>query len=188
MWADAICINQTNLIEKAQQVSVIGQIFRRATTVRIWLGHQKDGSDRVMGAINRVIPYAQADIADWYADQNHRALGRRRPMTHRFEHHIDALLLYCLRYPAKRLPYLQVSADKLPEMAVKHGKHLLTAEERQDFDRFVVEVLKFLDREYWNRTWIVQEIRLARSVSSTSPSYTKTPAHQILAYDPLRHF
>lgn len=175
LWADAICINQTDLTEKARQVSVIGQIFRRAATVRVWLGEQKDGSDRVMAAINRVLPYEQADFSHWYSGQSHRALGRRYPMTHRFEYHIGALLRYSLRYPVKRLRFLQVSAEKLPEMVVKYGRHLLTAKERRDFDQFVVEVFKFLDREYWNRTWIIQEIRLARSVSvGASLALTKT--------------
>ncbi|KAJ5065955.1 heterokaryon incompatibility protein-domain-containing protein [Bipolaris maydis] len=38
LWADAICIDQKNNQEKAQQVKMMGDIFRRCTSVYIWLG------------------------------------------------------------------------------------------------------------------------------------------------------
>jgi hypothetical protein len=37
-WIDAICINQADLDEKAQQVSMMGQIYSRAGLVLAWLG------------------------------------------------------------------------------------------------------------------------------------------------------
>ncbi|KAJ8129896.1 hypothetical protein O1611_g3738 [Lasiodiplodia mahajangana] len=38
IWIDAICINQMDLGERAQQVSVMGMIYSQAATVHIWLG------------------------------------------------------------------------------------------------------------------------------------------------------
>jgi hypothetical protein len=38
LWADAICINQQDLEEKAQQVKMMGEIFRRSSSTYIWLG------------------------------------------------------------------------------------------------------------------------------------------------------
>jgi hypothetical protein len=43
IWADAICIDQNNLAEKAAQVLMMGQIYARAERVIVWLG--KDASD-----------------------------------------------------------------------------------------------------------------------------------------------
>ncbi|KAJ4414465.1 hypothetical protein N0V82_007914 [Gnomoniopsis sp. IMI 355080] len=37
-WIDAICIDQSNIAERNQQVRIMGQIYFRATTVIIWLG------------------------------------------------------------------------------------------------------------------------------------------------------
>jgi hypothetical protein len=37
-WIDAICINQDNISERNQQVTMMGDIFREANTVRVWLG------------------------------------------------------------------------------------------------------------------------------------------------------
>ena len=38
LWIDAICINQNNVRERSDQVSRIGDIFRYAKRVIVWLG------------------------------------------------------------------------------------------------------------------------------------------------------
>jgi len=37
LWIDAVCINQDNVQEKGQQVSIMGNIYRNAKRVMIWL-------------------------------------------------------------------------------------------------------------------------------------------------------
>ena len=39
IWVDAVCIDQTDVVERGQQVSVMGQIFKSARGVFAWLGH-----------------------------------------------------------------------------------------------------------------------------------------------------
>jgi len=43
LWADAICIDQENLQERGQQVSVMRQIYKNATNVVVWLGQDENG-------------------------------------------------------------------------------------------------------------------------------------------------
>jgi hypothetical protein len=38
LWVDAICINQEDVLERNSQVALMGDIFKRATLVRVWLG------------------------------------------------------------------------------------------------------------------------------------------------------
>lgn len=38
LWADQICINQNDLVERAQQVSLMGVIYANSRTTLIWLG------------------------------------------------------------------------------------------------------------------------------------------------------
>lgn len=38
IWIDAICIDQSNLTEKANQVPLMGDIYRKANTVLVWFG------------------------------------------------------------------------------------------------------------------------------------------------------
>ena len=44
LWTDSICNNQSDLQERNQQVRLMGQIYRKASTVLIWLGEDADGS------------------------------------------------------------------------------------------------------------------------------------------------
>lgn len=48
MWIDAICINQFDDAEKSAQVAMMGDIYRNAADVLIFLGGEKDDSDLVM--------------------------------------------------------------------------------------------------------------------------------------------
>lgn len=38
VWVDYICVNQADLVERSSQVQLMGQIYRRAETVIVWLG------------------------------------------------------------------------------------------------------------------------------------------------------
>ncbi|KAK6844525.1 hypothetical protein PG995_014635 [Apiospora arundinis] len=42
LWADAVCINQQDLAERGQQVSMMGLIYAKATLVISWLGPSTD--------------------------------------------------------------------------------------------------------------------------------------------------
>lgn len=48
MWIDAICIDQSNDEEKSVQVGRMGEIFRRATRVVVWLGPEENDSNHAM--------------------------------------------------------------------------------------------------------------------------------------------
>lgn len=41
-WIDQLCINQTELEERAEQVSLMGDIYTSAQNIRIWLGELED--------------------------------------------------------------------------------------------------------------------------------------------------
>lgn len=40
VWIDALCINQEDVAERAQQVKLMGRIYQRASAVKIWLGKE----------------------------------------------------------------------------------------------------------------------------------------------------
>ncbi|KAI6915133.1 hypothetical protein KC318_g174 [Hortaea werneckii] len=42
LWADAVCINQADLQERADQVRIMGKIFAAAVQVNVWLGRLSD--------------------------------------------------------------------------------------------------------------------------------------------------
>lgn len=48
LWIDAVCINQSDLGEKGEQVLKMGGIFSKATEVVTWLGPEEDDSELAM--------------------------------------------------------------------------------------------------------------------------------------------
>ncbi|KAF2965631.1 hypothetical protein GQX73_g7923 [Xylaria multiplex] len=53
IWADAICINQNNLLERGEQVQLMDRIYLYADEVLAWLGEEADNSDVGMDAIEK---------------------------------------------------------------------------------------------------------------------------------------
>jgi hypothetical protein len=54
LWVDAICIDQASISEREQQVPLMGDIFRRAFQVTIWLGEGTDESARCFSYLRRL--------------------------------------------------------------------------------------------------------------------------------------
>lgn len=48
IWADAICINQQDLVERSHQVQLMREIYSLALPVTVWLGHGKEGSPELV--------------------------------------------------------------------------------------------------------------------------------------------
>ncbi|KFA68957.1 hypothetical protein S40285_06997 [Stachybotrys chlorohalonatus IBT 40285] len=49
LWVDALCINQSDLDERSQQVSIMRDIYASAGHVLIWLGEGDDDTDAAFG-------------------------------------------------------------------------------------------------------------------------------------------
>lgn len=52
IWIDAICINQSDLAERSNQVINMGQIFGQAAKVLCWLGAAEDGFDIALASLD----------------------------------------------------------------------------------------------------------------------------------------
>jgi hypothetical protein len=56
IWADGICINQTDIPERNQQVRLMGHIYSQCQRGLIYLGEEADGSDEISRFIQRLVP------------------------------------------------------------------------------------------------------------------------------------
>ncbi|RAQ99939.1 HET-domain-containing protein [Stemphylium lycopersici] len=54
LWIDAVCIDQTNLIEKGQEVARMGQIYNKALRVVVWLGPEDESTPLALDIIERI--------------------------------------------------------------------------------------------------------------------------------------
>ncbi|KAH8197230.1 hypothetical protein TruAng_008588 [Truncatella angustata] len=64
LWADAICIDQTNNDEKGHQVSLMPRIYSLATRVLIWLGPDEDGLEGVEKTVSEALEFLPPDTHD----------------------------------------------------------------------------------------------------------------------------
>lgn len=51
IWVDAVCIDQSNNIEKEHQIPMMGEIYARASRVIVWLGEEQADSTKALEAI-----------------------------------------------------------------------------------------------------------------------------------------
>jgi len=61
MWADAVCINQADLSERASQVRIMGDIYSNAAEVRVWLGEEDEQTELGL----QTMGYMQDGIDCW---------------------------------------------------------------------------------------------------------------------------
>jgi hypothetical protein len=65
VWIDAVCINQSDFEERAQQVPLMGDIYRGADQVIIWYGV---GSKRASHAFSRMKTFSRFCESDTFAN------------------------------------------------------------------------------------------------------------------------
>lgn len=73
VWADALCIDQSNTDERSQQVQLMPQIYSNAAFVAIWLGPEENDSLRAVGLLEKLsLPtdhfVTGADVSEILAD------------------------------------------------------------------------------------------------------------------------
>ncbi|KAF2874995.1 heterokaryon incompatibility protein-domain-containing protein [Massariosphaeria phaeospora] len=112
LWIDSICINQSDDLEKNQQVARMRSIYIRATHTLCWLGPEADSSD--IG-----LTYVSVLGQRLYREEAAAAQGDSAPQ------------------PEKR---------EDDQVTVRPGLRALEA------------MLKLLDRPYFERAWICQEV------------------------------
>ena len=61
IWADAICINQSDLEERSMQVQLMREIYSRASRVVVWLG--PDGGEGTATAISALSAIHKSCVA-----------------------------------------------------------------------------------------------------------------------------
>jgi hypothetical protein len=73
IWADALCINQANDLEKGFQVSFMGWIFSHATRVVVWLGRADPEHalklSKLFDSMSSLSEGIENDEFPWYAEE-----------------------------------------------------------------------------------------------------------------------
>ncbi|KAL4924040.1 HET domain-containing protein [Aspergillus undulatus] len=83
LWVDALCINQSDELEKSGQVKEMSRIYNKARGVCVWLGPERDESIRAINFIRNRLQHDDSDSlmtdADLAGDWAALSLLLRRP-------------------------------------------------------------------------------------------------------------
>jgi hypothetical protein len=82
IWVDAVCIDQTNDKEKESQISLMAEIYAKASRVIVWLGEAANNSDRVLKTI-RLTGEKSAELPDAEVSQQEIRELLQRPWFRR---------------------------------------------------------------------------------------------------------
>jgi hypothetical protein len=74
IWIDALCINQDDTSERASQVTIMDQIFQRASYTIVWLGESDNHTLQAMRLV-KVLSQIPPDPADEAREKALRAIG-----------------------------------------------------------------------------------------------------------------
>ena len=69
VWVDAICINQSNRHEKGHQVSIIGEIFAKASDVIVRLNDTAGTAEQGIECLNKIAAAARANSNQTHKDE-----------------------------------------------------------------------------------------------------------------------
>ena len=115
LWVDAVCINQADIDERSQQVSIMASIYQQAQRVLVYVGEKTEDSDLALDVTER--------------------LGR-------------------VASTVDNEPRLDEEFNELLADARRLGP--LRTDEWDALRHF------FLERPYFNRSWMIQEVAQAR--------------------------
>jgi hypothetical protein len=136
LWADALCINQEDMVEKRNQINLMGSIYSDATAVFAWLGPGSALTDEAMKEISHfghtIIRHLMKIISPEMASDH---LARPELTTQAFCMDIIALIS-------------QLDPECWEEIGWKN------ADGRVDVEVWAT----VLSRSFWKRAWILQEL------------------------------
>lgn len=193
LWIDALCINQKNDKERARQVALMTKIYHQAQRVHIWLGPAADDSEMVMELFKnfaeepmklvnepRSTPLrtklarfrsALGDLVSWPAGEAYwpsREIDWQPGEMDRSPHETDGSPDEVDWSSDEEVwsEDSELSGDSEPIGEpigeVQWLKSYLMGEKRVRLRRALDALL---EREYWYRAWIIQEILMARRIS-----------------------
>ncbi|KAI4865618.1 heterokaryon incompatibility protein-domain-containing protein [Hypoxylon rubiginosum] len=136
LWVDAICINQDDLSEKADQVLRMRDIYRDARRVVVWLGVATPDSDLAFDTLRRLSGHWAEMSERWAADK------------------LSVLKLGSFRNTLRQL--FGVDAGRQKDIEDDPRFELQPRE--------IAGLRDVLERSWWRRTWVIQEVCLAEQV------------------------
>jgi hypothetical protein len=180
-WVDAICINQGDEEERSRQVSLMGKIYKYAKEVICWLGRGNENKsyDKAMDFLVGVAERNELPLIEavYKPDLRQNADLNERKYKYNPTSNTGAATsqFKLITIPNSLTEHFSTEPSNLPllNVALRSTATTSIAKERvwtnppsTLFDNSALSNIEALcSHSYWRRTWIIQEIVLAQSVT-----------------------
>ncbi|KAI0380264.1 heterokaryon incompatibility protein-domain-containing protein [Hypomontagnella monticulosa] len=161
LWIDAICINQDNKNERAQQVRYMAEIYCKAKLVIVWLGEGTVSSDKALQAI---LAAAQDEEFDSETSRNYIPLLLQRPWFKRIwvlQEVAAAQNILIIHEATERSDKVYALLGMSSDGLASHG---LQPDYNTSWDDLFGRVIQFiLGQQVFVKTWPNNELALVRA-------------------------
>lgn len=185
LWIDAICINQSDNIEKSEQVRRMGQIYGESKCVIIWLGLDDEAAQRLGQMYHKILSMA-AKSCDVFDSLFHGLPCEVNGWQHLRQSERSAILeriaIRVYRADLAAAAAATPSHDTTGDSTAIHDSDKISSRELDGRDWFTDSaaelcsedfhflLMKIHQASYWKRAWIVQEVYCGTRIQFLSTS------------------
>ncbi|KAI0422749.1 HET-domain-containing protein [Xylaria grammica] len=160
MWVDYLCINQQNDIEKAWQVALMGDIYKKADQVVAWLGPGDYDSQRAMEYLHEL--GKEAYLCGFYHDQ-HSGHTFWQKLAEFYSTHQVTLPFSPIPTPLKEVLHAEFyEHGPLSTLMSLSAFHKINGWSDGGRCFPIREMKNLLRRPWFGRVWVLQEIALSK--------------------------
>jgi hypothetical protein len=150
LWIDAICINQDDVAERNHQVGIMGDIYRRADKVLVWISSVRYATEATFDLLAKLV--VSSTTVEYHSLTKSGSDEENNLPSHGLD--LDTSLEFG-------------QLDFKPEQEGQHDWDAwdevwegLSTTPRSAWEGFA----GLMERTYWTRIWIVQEYLLAKNI------------------------
>jgi hypothetical protein len=161
LWVDAICIDQTNVLERNQQVQLMRRIYNQANRVLIWLGVEANGSAQAIAMLPKLkevsLLHEREILLEMMEDEFYPAQKDRS----------DASPMRTADNIAQMITNMEVQLQTQTSAVVTvRGLILQDGAEREGLpgpshDAWI-KLSSLLGRAWFSRVWVLQEVAMSK--------------------------
>lgn len=161
LWVDAICINQDDLDERAEQVKLMGDVYRNATDVLVWLGEEEGETDSEMAIA--LLQNVYDSFISW-GDNDEEAMSLIERMDQEGEYLQVDHRMTTTGVPVNEIGNILANLVRLQTLWIERVDFSSSLDVRCDA-RAWAAVARLLERSWFTRLWTYQEKALAKSAT-----------------------
>jgi hypothetical protein len=169
LWIDGICIDQASLIERNQQVALMGEIYKRAKSVIVWLG---EGDPATEIATQRLLDIGQLSVMETRNEEEEKRWGASMKVLYgigvREESQDPLSPLFKLTWFYRMWTVQEVTLPLLDNVEVRYG----SISSKWVFVLFAINLLEAVKYKWgaWNEATRLQKDISAMFMDKRDPS------------------